>query len=417
LGGPTLSKTIELNGVYITHHLLSITGEVTPQPVERDGKHFLLLGEIYNYDTSLPSDIYFGIEKYLEYGNSFTEHLDGEFLFIVSDGNTIDFFSDPWGTRQAYYYEVGDYFYFTTFANDESVLYTVGYSDQHYRFPDNAHCRFDLHKKSLYTINEELTKWNLDQNVNSLEDVNQAFEESVLKRWYPNCTLFLSSGLDSSAVALCLADNNKKFNALTNMFNPEFEDENTLSKVIEYCGEYINYHRIKGTNIDYRPRHSASSEIRRQAKERFNSKVVLMGTGGDGILDNCRSKNIDKNIIGDFDVWPEDQSTIFPWKGFYAHGTGTDHEIADDYHETYNLFYGLEKRGVYHDKRLAQAWLNVDANIKNREYKILTKEYLRDRNIPISKFPKSGFNKQTRAAPRADDSLRMNYNKSGRAGL
>ena len=95
LGGPTLSNTIEIDGVYITHHLLSLTGELTPQPVERDGKYFLLLGEFYNYDVSLPSDIYFGIEKYLEYGDKFTEHLDGEFLFIVIDGDEINFFSDP----------------------------------------------------------------------------------------------------------------------------------------------------------------------------------------------------------------------------------------------------------------------------------------------------------------------------------
>ena len=37
-GGPDLSNTISLDGVYVTHHLLSITGDFTPQPVERDGK-------------------------------------------------------------------------------------------------------------------------------------------------------------------------------------------------------------------------------------------------------------------------------------------------------------------------------------------------------------------------------------------
>ena len=67
LGGPTLTNSVEIAGVYITHYLLHVTGELTPQPVERDGKYFLLMGEFYNYDASLPSDIYFGIEKYLEY--------------------------------------------------------------------------------------------------------------------------------------------------------------------------------------------------------------------------------------------------------------------------------------------------------------------------------------------------------------
>ena len=114
LGGPDLSNTIEVNGMYITHHLLNITGEFTPQPVEYDGKYFLLMGEIYNYDDSWPSDIYFGIEKYIEHGNSFVDHLDGEFLFIVIDGDNVNFFTDPWSTRQCYFTTVDDYWYFTT---------------------------------------------------------------------------------------------------------------------------------------------------------------------------------------------------------------------------------------------------------------------------------------------------------------
>ena len=54
LGGPTLSNSIEIGGIYISHHLLNVTGEITPQPVEKDGLYFILMGEIYNYDTSLP---------------------------------------------------------------------------------------------------------------------------------------------------------------------------------------------------------------------------------------------------------------------------------------------------------------------------------------------------------------------------
>ena len=133
-GGPDLSNTISLDDIYITHHLLSITGDFTPQPVERDGKHFLLMGEIYNYDKSLPSDIYFGIEKYLEYGDKFTEHLDGEFLFVVINGNTIDFFSYPWSTRQSYYTILDDKWYFTT----------LRISPNSQRFLHNSHYRFNI---------------------------------------------------------------------------------------------------------------------------------------------------------------------------------------------------------------------------------------------------------------------------------
>ena len=48
LGGPEASNTIDVNGVYMTHHLSSIAGEKTVQPVKYDNKYYILIGEIYN---------------------------------------------------------------------------------------------------------------------------------------------------------------------------------------------------------------------------------------------------------------------------------------------------------------------------------------------------------------------------------
>ena len=234
-GGPDLSNTIKLDDVYITHHLLSITGDFTPQPVEREGKHFLLMGEIYNYDKSLPSDIYFGIEKYFEYGDKFTEHLDGEFLFIVIDGNTIDFFSDPWSTRQAYYTILDDKWYFTT----------LRISPDSQRFLHNSHYRFHTKDTTIELVNDELTSWNLEQNINSLDEVVNSFEEAVIKRWVPNCTLFLSGGIDSSAVALCLHKYKKTFNSISLMIKPEWEDQESLDAVVKLCNHpHYNVNKI-----------------------------------------------------------------------------------------------------------------------------------------------------------------------------
>ena len=46
LGGPDASNTIEINGVYITHHLSSITEEEIVQPVKYDNKYYMLIGKI-----------------------------------------------------------------------------------------------------------------------------------------------------------------------------------------------------------------------------------------------------------------------------------------------------------------------------------------------------------------------------------
>tara|TARA_B110000902_G_scaffold257649_1_gene326137 strand:- start:94 stop:1347 length:1254 start_codon:yes stop_codon:yes gene_type:complete len=372
-GGPDLSNTIKLDDVYITHHLLSITGDFTPQPVEREGKHFLLMGEIYNYDKSLPSDIYFGIEKYFEYGDKFTEHLDGEFLFIVIDGNTIDFFSDPWSTRQAYYTILNDKWYFTT----------LRISPDSQRFLHNSHYRFHTKDTTIELVNGELISWNLEQNINSLDEVVNSFEEAVIKRWTPNSTLFLSGGVDSSAVALCLHKNKKTFNAISLMIKPEHEDQESLSAVVELCKP--PYYNINEITDEYLDLDNSQCEIRKQTKLRFNSKVVLTGSGSDEFIDNYISKR-----GSEFYVWPNNLNDIFPYSHFYKGHS----RILLDFHESYSLNFGIENRNIFYDKKFVQCWLNTTPEIKNGESKEFLKDYIRRYNIPISKFHESGFGNQ-----------------------
>ena len=378
-GGPDLSNTIKLDDVYITHHLLSITGDFTPQPVEREGKHFLLMGEIYNYDKSLPSDIYFGIEKYFEYGDKFTEHLDGEFLFIVIDGNTIDFFSDPWSTRQAYYTILDDKWYFTT----------LRISPNSQRFLHNSHYRFHTKDTTIELVNGELISWNLEQNINSLDEVVNSFEEAVIKRWTPNSTLFLSGGVDSSAVALCLHKNKKTFNAISLMIKPEHEDQESLSAVVELCKP--PYYNINEITDEYLDLDNSQCEIRKQTKLRFNSKVVLTGSGSDEFIDNYISKN-----ISEFYVWPNNLNDIFPYSHFYKGSS----RLLLDFHERYSLNFGIENRNTFYDKKFVQCWLNTTPEIKNDESKAFLKDYIREYNIPISKFPRSGFGRQNSQRPK-----------------
>jgi asparagine synthetase B (glutamine-hydrolysing) len=387
LGGPDLSNTIDVNGMYVTHHLLSITGEFTPQPVEYDGKYFLLMGEIYNYDESWSSDIYFGIEKYIEHGDSFVDHLDGEFLFIVIDGDNIDFFTDPWSTRQCYFTTDDDYWYFTT----------LRISSESRRFLHNSHYHFNTKSRQIRQVNPELVSWNLDQNVDTLDEVVDAFKEAVVKRWAPNCTLFLSGGVDSSAVALCLYENNLPFNSITLLTNPELEDQEPLFAMLNYCK---NHFMVNTITRNYSNMDNAQAEIRNQTKEQFASRVVLTGNGADEFIDNYRSKHENFRFVDptyrskhektDWDDWPEDLHNFFPTRHFYF---GQSRRLLD-FHERYNLNFGIEGRNIFYDKKLVQCWLNVSAPLKNKENKGFLKDYLRKYQIPISKTPKAGFSHQ-----------------------
>lgn len=415
LGGPTAHTTIDVNGVLISHWLLSITGKATTQPVLDNGKYFLLLGEIYNYDTRFASDIYFGIEKYHQFGNAFTQHLDGEFLFIVVDPvtKTIDFFSDPWGTRQLFFYQQQDIWCFSTLPVTEPAsrpearfLFYRRYDDRalnqyfleferdwqssNQRLVGNSHYQFDIRTQSLRLINHALHTWNLTQNKNTFDDLTRAFEHAVLKRHTFQSVLFLSGGIDSGAIAACLADHQIVFSSVTLKLE-SFEDENSLGSILEYTNRHnvnhmiINedfvdstYHQTRQLlqrrrSID--PMSSSQMYIREQAKTRFGCNVILMGSGADEVLDNYMGKG-----LSSFFRWPENISDIFPWDHFY---NGMARRLLD-FHETISLAYGLENRSIFYDKRLAQEWINISPGLKNTESKVFLKDYLRKRGIAIS---------------------------------
>ena len=78
-------------------------------------------------------------------------------------------------------------------------------------------------------INDEIHKWDLRQYKDTLEDMTIAFEEAVLKR-YNNNTVLTLGGIDSSCIALCLADNKKQFNS-AHLSAVQVEDENNLEQI------------------------------------------------------------------------------------------------------------------------------------------------------------------------------------------
>lgn len=423
LGGPSASNTVIINGITVKHNLLSITGKLTVQPIQVDQKYFMLMGEIYNYDKKHPSDIYTAIDMYLQYGNSFTEYLDGEFLIVIFDkeNDTIDFYTDPWATRQAYFYQKNDIFYFSTLPLREPKIIrhrTVPYfilDDiqlkksfidhdlewiQHYeQLPHNSHCRYDIKQKKLSTINNNLHIWNLDQPTDDLKNVTEAFEQAVLKRYVNNSVLYLSGGIDSSAIAACLSDHKKSFNSITLRLT-EIEDKVSFDSIINYTKEYNNNHIIDKSlspsndlqslrEVLIRRRFltklaTPQMIIREKTKKIFGSNVVLVGNGSDEIIDNYMSKQ-----LSEFSEWPETLSTIFPWTHFY---NGFCRRLIP-FHETISLAYGLELRNIYYDKHLVQTWINTTPRLKNKESKHFLRQYLSNRQITISNA-KAGFHQQ-----------------------
>jgi len=322
------------------------------------------------------------IELYFEYGDDFHSHIDGQFLLIVRDGYHLDFFTDPWGSYQVNYLNNDDNFCFTNFISEWRVL------EPDIFVPINSHSRFDIRKKSLEIINPRLHSWKFDNKKNdNMDIVENNFNDVVLEKWEPNCTLFLSSGVESNAIAVCLSDNNKKFNALCNMFNPEFESESVLNSVIQYCGENINYERIDSTTKDHGSRHKFTAEIYHRSKSIFKSNHVITGFGSDYSVDDddqiisSGSEFQAGGVINDMLEW--NKSTCGPTS------------FLLNYQEKYALDVGINLRHVYYSKKLIQSWHNLDNKFKLMK-KPFCRKYISDRKLSFTQNIKSGFGHQSK---------------------
>lgn len=345
LGGPTLTNQVKIGDVIYTHNLLAVTGEVTPQPVKSGELYFMLLGEIYNYDKSLPSDIWFVIQQYNKYGSRFVDHLDGEYLVVVFDDKMIQFFADPWSSRQIYYWSENDKFYYGTLP----------------------------YKNSVRVIPRKNVTWNFSQHKLDFSDFISAFEKAVFKRWSKDSILCFSGGVDSSAIAVCLAKNNIKFDAIMLQFN-DVEDHKTIDSVLTFCGDNINLQIVKDRITEERSMFQLANII----KQKTNKKIVIQGNGADEIISNYSNKRTNPLPKK---YWKEDLKSMFPWEHFYE---GQMRKVLD-YKETAFLKHGLELRNVFLDKDLVQEWLNIHHVLKNSVCKAPLVYYLKKHNVHIPK--------------------------------
>lgn len=387
LGGPDLTNSIVIDNIIFEHNLLSVTGEFTPQPIQTENYLYMLLGEVYNYDKALPSDIYYVIEMHEKYGDRFVEKLDGEYLIVVYDklNKKINLFTDIWSTRQAWFESWEDYFYFGTFPKEEVFDRFKAWNfygrDNLIRLLENSHYTFDVNTKKLYSLSN-LHKWNLDQTEETFTHYKNCLEKAILKRYKEDAIVCLSGGLDSSVIALCLADHKLPFRSVS-LNSTNAEDQKTFNSVLNYTKEYntnFNYKQfIKLDQFDRLTKFNLDTKAISQLAQRcydLNTKVVIQGNGSDEIYNNYNEygKKENKNLN-----WPENLSSIFPWTHFYA---GQNRSLIDK-KELIFLSYGLEIRNVFLDRDLTQAWLNLSSRLKNISLKAGLKEYLLDRNIPI----------------------------------
>ena len=416
--GPDHFNETEYDNISMCHSLLSLTGEFTPQPIEKNGVKLIFNGQIYNYDKkSFPSDSYFVLDEYLEKGLDFWKDLDGEYAIVIYDPNknTVFFATDIFGTKPLFY------------SVDENIisissLISTLEKNNHKKITKcapNTIYTYDLTTHKL-DIKDNYYQFNLNQYKNNFDDWTNKFIKSIEKRFgnmSHDIILPLSSGHDSGAIA-CAFDlldikyysysffrnEHRKVLAkrllrrmvsspLKTRFKNDLQNEQLRSRVSAYIkqntdqffyGYDIDNLTIDGTDD---PGSIGLSFILGKTKKiNSNIKIVASGQGGDEIYSNNQTYTFDtpnpKKFTNDLDK-------IFPWQNFF-YGTQISYLGKE---ESIGGSYGLETRYPFLDRDLVQEYLNLKPELKNKFYKSPISHFLRSNKYPYrTDETKTGFN-------------------------
>jgi asparagine synthase (glutamine-hydrolysing) len=418
--GPDHTAIKKINEWTFIHNLLSITGDFTPQPLEKNGVFVIFNGEIYNYndgEKKYTSDGFFIIDQYLDKGADFVKFLDGEFALVILDTNInkLYFSGDCFLTKPIFVgttkeQEIG-------ISSYKSALERLNFINI-YRVTPNF--IFDLDLTEWKLNHSYIKEWDLQQNVDSYEQWEQAFFNSVNKRINYHKTPILvpmSSGYDSGSI-VCALQHRKYDNYLTysfvgnedkNIVNQRFEKNYGFAKDNSIVKQYINdsdrkqimdrfLQSVEPFYYGYFPTEEDMDGFEdkgaiglyyllQEVKTKYNIKVQLSGQGGDEIMSNLQTYGFGGKFNPKF--WPKDQSQIFPWANFY-YGSNWSYLNKE---ECIAGSLGIETRYPLLDKQVVQSYLNLIPELKNKYYKAPLR-YLFDKYQFPYKEEKLGFNLQ-----------------------
>jgi asparagine synthetase B (glutamine-hydrolysing) len=411
--GPDVTNVYSHGNATLVHNLLSITGQVTPQPFVKNGVAIIFNGEIYNHSEfgKFDSDGEALIPAYEKFGYSYAEHLDGEFAIAIidHDRDVLVLSTDTFGTKPLWFaFENGTY----GVSSYKSSLDKLNFSAPS-RFPSNATRVYSLKDLSLLEEHAVHT-FDLRQHKNNYSDFIRAFQESVKKRSLgvtKKIFLGLSSGYDSGAIACELEKQNVEFKVFSieggenkeiidarlhhHKYAEKFEltiqdfitAKHHLKKYSEDVFMSILPERGRGGYVSDNTGAVGLSEICRRARDE-GYRVLFSGQGADEIFSdygfNGKKYAKHSSFGGKF---PEKLESVFPWRNFFE---GTQRAYLDK-EEYVAGSWGIETRYPFLDTAVVQEFLSLTPECKNAFYKAPLHEYLKQNSYPFLENEKAGF--------------------------
>lgn len=416
--GPDVTNVTTVHNIQFIHNLLHVTGDLTMQPLVSACGNIACIfnGEIYNYKDLSPeskSDAECIIPCYKEFGDTFTQKLDGDFCLILFDftKGTLHISSDTFATKPLYYHVSKDDIVISSYIScckmiNSRLTYTSIRPNECIIFTDTCigkvipHCTFDLNQHKL-----------------KYDDWIVAFEKAILKRYPADTPLVcLSSGMDSGAICACLNKYKLDFHARSikrnedidvlnkraEIHNIEFMEVSSSDKqrwkkhLLENCEactwNWYNHRNRKAWNVnafDMGSMLGTSVILDNIKKYDEKCKVMLTGIGADEVM--ARHNSYDRCNWGQIDVFTENLDDIFPWPNFFG-GSQANYIRGQEY---VGGCFSIETRYPFLDKELVQEFLWLDHTLKNSndgcEMKPALVEYLKRNNYPYH-MTKCGFN-------------------------
>ena len=393
--GPDLERTLEVGDYYFTHFLLSITGELTPQPFVEGNVVCVFNGEIYNQEFER-SDGEVLIPLYRRHGVDFAARLDGEFAIALFDfgAGIAVFATDPIGTKPLWR------------RGTEVASYRSPLGDEAVRVGPNQRIVVDLATGAEDVAT--LRPFDFDhQEVDTYDRWIAAFETAVATRARDGSFLCLSAGYDSGAIDAILRrlgtdyqrysiEGNENLDVLRQR-NPDGVvlrmDEATrreMRELVEAHTEPYDY------RITWRQQWCREPMLKDQAVYGLAWICSLASAAG---LPVCYSGQGADEILTDYCKW--DWATEiggrFPDKLFKWRNFDSDRQRAYLTKEEYVAgTFGIETRYPFLDFQVIQEFLWLTPELKNRRYKAPLHELLERYDYPFEPDHKQGFEIETR---------------------
>lgn len=408
--GPDATNLVEVEGYTLVHNLLSLTGNFTVQPLNKNGVYSLFNGEIYNFkdfDPNAKCDSEVIIDLYQKYGPEFTSKLDGEFAILILDLNNkkIVFSSDTFRTKPLFYSIQGKSICVSTYT---SPILLSNFSNAN-KVESNTTYIFDINTGKLST--RTITKFLLDQYITNIDGWLTKFDKAIEKRTKFSADkkffIGLSSGYDSGIISCALNKTNTDYKAysiaasenvgiIKERFNLIKNKEFIHLKQSEYehqsktlfgvkCEDFVCQDlgiNIKSDKACYGLGHICT------LANRDDRKIYISGQGADEIISDYGMNG--NKIYGHSTFggrFPTDLRSAFPWRNFYK---GTQ-ELYISKEEYVAGSFGIESRYPFLDLELVQEYLSLSVDLKNKKYKHVIHEYLLKNNYPFEQNKKIGF--------------------------